>query len=279
MKKLEINAPAKINIGLNILSKRNDGFHNIETVFYPINLFDVLIFTQSDHFSFTCSNPEVTSSGNNSVLKAIELLEKYSGKKINVEVNLKKNIPIGAGMGGGSSDAAGTLLAMNEFFSLGLNEQKLMELALEIGSDVPFFIKPFASFAESRGEKLTLIKLNITFPILIVNPGIHVSTKWAYENIKPERNEISLKEILDKDEIDFTSINNSVVNDFEDVVFQKHPEIKEVKDLLYKSGALFSLMTGSGSTVFGIFKDMKIIRKVIKKLPSNYFTFIQEVSK
>ncbi len=276
MKKLEIKASAKINFGLNIVARRNDGYHDIETVFYPVNLFDILTFTPADKFSFSCSNQEVHNASNNSVVKAVNLLEDLCSKKLDVKIELEKNIPIGAGMGGGSSDGATTLLALNELFNLCVDKTKLSELALQIGSDVPFFIQPVPSFATSRGEKLLPVKFEIPYPVLIINPGIHISTKWAYENIIPQKPDVNLFEVLNKDKIDFASLKNLITNDFEQVVFPQHREIRELKDGLYKSGALFSLMTGSGSTVFGIFENTKTAKKAKLNFPPEYFSFIHE---
>ena len=278
MNKLEIKAPAKINIGLKVTGKRSDGYHNIETVFYPVSLFDVITITHSDKFSFRCAGNIELNNSENSAVKAVRLLEEKYGQKFNISVELEKNIPVGAGMGGGSSDGAAVLLALNEFFKLELSSSQLSELALLLGSDVPFFIHPFPSFAASRGENLTPIKLDIPFPILIVNPGIHISTKWAYENIEFNSKSSGFFQILDKENIDFNSLKNIISNDFENVVFGKYEEIRGIKEELYECGASFSLMTGSGSTIFGIFKNMQDAVNASNKFPENYFTFIHYIN-
>ncbi len=276
MKKLVIKAPAKINFGLKVVGKRKDGYHNIETVFYPVSIYDIITITPSESFSFECMNNPSLNEGNNSVLKAIALLEGYIKNKLGIRVELEKNIPIGAGMGGGSSDGATTLVALNEFFDLKLDKEKLLGLALEIGSDAPFFIKPLPSFASSRGEKLTPLNFEIPYPILIVNPGIHISTKWAYGKIKPAGSSIDMIKLLNSEKIDFSILKNQIKNDFEEVVFSEFDEIKKIKEELYKSGASFALMTGSGSTVFGIFENYDTAERVRSILPQKYFKFIHQ---
>lgn len=273
MNYIEIKAPAKINIGLFVTSKRSDGYHNIETIFYPLNnLYDVLTFTRSDHFSFVSSDSSL-GGPDNLIIKAKELLEQQTSKIFNVEITLDKKIPMGAGLGGGSSDAAATLLSLNEMFSLKLSLDKLKELALKIGSDVPFFIRPKPSIGRSRGEELTIIDLEINLPILIVNPGIHISTKEAYHNITPCSRDYQLEDLRN-----ITSFNNEIVNklhnDFEEYVFPAYPEIALIKNQMIKQGAKFSLMSGSGSTVYGIFPDIELAEKCKAEMPADYFTFI-----
>lgn len=271
---LEIKAPAKINFGLYITSKREDGYHNLETIFYPIyDLYDEMFFMPSDSFILTTDNEDLNNE-DNLIVKAKDLLEDFTGKKINVKIDLKKNIPMGAGMGGGSSDAATTLISLNEMFDLKVDNPTLMKLALKLGSDVPFFIKPKSSFAKSRGEELSLIDFHISLPILIVNPGIHVSTKSAYQNIKPHKSEFNLKDLEHFDLTQSAELIKNVRNDFEDFVFNSFPQVKAIKDEMYKMGAIFSLMTGSGSTVFGIFKDLDAAEKARRCFPKEYFTFI-----
>ena len=154
MNELVVKSPAKINIGLNIINKRNDGFHDLETIFYPINLFDEIRFTKSDKFSFSSNDENLNKEKTNLIIKAKESLEKHFNLQFPVKVFLDKHIPIGAGLGGGSSNAASTLLALTKLFNLELDSETVGRLALNLGSDVPFFINPVPSFAESRGEVL-----------------------------------------------------------------------------------------------------------------------------
>lgn len=276
MQNLTIKTPAKINIGLNVVGQRPDGFHNIETVFYPIKLYDEITISSGDKFAFECKGNTQIDKEDNTVVKAVGLLEKECGIKFNISINLKKNIPAGAGMGGGSSDGAAVLNALNKMFDLNLKLKHISELALNLGSDVPFFLNPVPSFAVSRGEKLRPIKLKVHSPILIVNPGIHISTKWAYENMLYQNNHTNLLNLMDHETVDWDVLKRKVSNDFEDVVFDKYEEVKKVKELLYDFGASIALMTGSGSTIFGIFSDNNSAENAQKRLPSHYFTFINK---
>lgn len=276
MEELKIKAPAKINIGLNVISKRSDDYHNIETIFYPIDLCDYLTIKKANSFLFTSNNSELTSAPDNLIIKAKEKIEEETGKKINVHIHLDKNIPIGGGLGGGSSDAASTLIGLNKFLELNLDYEKLFNLGLSIGSDVPFFLNPKPCFAESRGEKFCYLNVSITLPILVVNPNIHISTKWAYEQIIPKKSEFSLRDIKQEHLDNLDELSGKIKNDFEDVVFSEFHQVEELKNQLYKSGALFALMSGSGSTIFGIFDDMSTAKKAERIFENNYFTFIQK---
>ena len=198
MDKIVVKSPAKINIGLNIIHKRDDGFHNLETIFYPLNLFDEIIFTKSDNFAFNSNDENLNKEKTNLIIKAKEILENEFDAQLLVNISLKKNIPIGAGLGGGSSNAAATLLSLAKLFDLEVSKSQLQELAIKLGSDVPYFLNPVPSFAESRGEKLFPINLKIEKYLLIVNPGIHIATKWAFGLITPKQPNISLKSLIDK---------------------------------------------------------------------------------
>ncbi|HEX2984793.1 MAG TPA: 4-(cytidine 5'-diphospho)-2-C-methyl-D-erythritol kinase [Ignavibacteriales bacterium] len=271
---LEIKAPAKINFGLYVIRKREDNYHDIETIFYPLDdLYDTLYINKSDHFSFKCSDGNLQDG--NLVVKAKDILENTTGKKITAEVFLEKFIPTGAGLGGGSSDAATALVSFNEMFGLRLDLKTLNGIALQLGSDVPFFLKAKPSFGEMIGERLTQLNFLIDSHILIVNPGIHVSTKEAYSKIKPEPAKFSLKKFNNRSILEFRKLKEIVLNDFENVVFDMHPEIKKIKDGLYDSGALFALMSGSGSTVYGIFKELEKAHSAQSLFPK-YFTFLNE---
>jgi 4-diphosphocytidyl-2-C-methyl-D-erythritol kinase len=287
MDQIKVKSPAKINIGLNIIRKREDGFHDLETIFYPLNIFDELTFTKSDSFSFTSNDELLNKEPTNLIIKAKEELERMSGKTLNVKIELKKNIPIGAGLGGGSSNAAITVKTLNSFLEPALSDSKLepelehnfehhllSQLALKLGSDVPYFLNPVPAFAESRGEIITPVNLKIDKPILIVNPGIHISTKWAFGHIKPHQPKVSLKSLISYNEIPIDDLKHIAVNDFEEVVFKKYPEIKKIKEVMIESGAILSMMTGTGSTVFGIFDNKKAAGEAALKFPDQYFKFI-----
>ena len=272
MEKIDIHAPAKINVGLNIVQKRDDGYHNLETIFYQISdLFDLLTFEMSDKFELVLPKENQDLAYNNIIIKAVKLLELKVDKSLKVKIMLKKNIPIGAGLGGGSSDGATTLKAMNELFDLNLTHDELKNLALELGSDVPLFLYDYPTIGKSRGEDLEKLEFEIDKPILLVNPGIHISTKDAFSNIIPKPNIFDYSEIK---QFQMSEWNGKVVNDFEKSVFKLYPEIAEVKETLNKNGALFSLMSGTGSTVYGIFESFEKANTVAELFPKSYFTFI-----
>lgn len=244
---------AKINIGLNIINKREDGFHNIETVFYPLTFHDSLEFLPSSHFSFDCTgNLTDCLPENNLVVKAYQLLSN-NFKLPPISIHLHKNIPSGAGLGGGSSDAAWIIRALNDFFNLRINTSDLIVYASKLGSDCAFFVINEPCFASGRGDILEKIpRFENELFILLVMPGIHVSTVDAYSQIVPSKQSVDLKGILLKDIIQW---KHNVFNMFETTVFRIQPEISEIKEKLYNSGALYSSMSGSGSSVFGIFNS------------------------
>lgn len=245
---------AKINLGLNVLSKRSDGFHNIETCFYPIGLSDILEFVESD-FDTTFSSTGIDIPGNpdnNLCVQAWELLSEDFNIRP-VKIHLHKIVPIGAGLGGGSSDGAFMLKALNDFFSLGLSFQDLKKYASKLGSDCAFFIENIPSLAKGRGEVLEPSNIEMAdYKVAIVNPGLHVSTPEAYSGVNPKVPGTRLNQFLEQP---VHTWEGNVINDFEVSVFKKYPEIERVKRGLYELGAKFSLMSGSGSSVFGIFRD------------------------
>ncbi len=276
MDKVVVNSPAKINIGLNILGKRDDGFHNLETIFYPIKLSDKITFIKSNTFSFRTNNNFLSSQSSNLIIKAKDLLENRTKFKINVDIHLEKNIPIGAGLGGGSSNGAAALSTLNKMFDFNLSQETLHELALELGSDVPFFLHPVPAFAASRGEILQKISLQLKGYLVLINPGIHISTKWAFENCKLKNNRLQTEKIIEgfneKDDL-----TGKITNDFEGIVFEKYPQIKMIKDNLIETGAYFSLMTGTGSTVYGFFYSKKDAESAMGKFPEEYFAYIERL--
>ncbi len=275
MAKKEYKTPAKINLGLYVTEKRQDGYHNIETIFYPINLGDKIIIEDSDQFSFSSNNKSLPNDSTNLVVQAKYLLEEYAGEKLNIKLHLEKNIPVGAGLGGGSSDAAATLKILNEFADLKLSRNEIFDLALRLGSDVPFFLDPRPSFAYGRGEILEPLLIHIDFPIVIVNPDIQISTAWAYSLIKVNKTTFNLRKIETLDLYNLRLLADQVKNVFEEPVFNKYPEIKELKNMHYKLGALYSSMSGSGSTVFGIYSDNESALEAAGLMTEKgYFVFI-----
>lgn len=275
MNKLNLKSFAKINIGLNILSKRDDGFHNLETIFFPIKLYDELLIEKSDKFLFSSNDVLLNNDKSNLIIRSHQMLEKYFDRKFGVKISLTKKIPIGAGLGGGSSNAAATLNGIISLFKLSIPQSDLNEIALSLGSDVPFFLNPVPSFAQSRGEILTPVNLQINKYLLIVNPGIHISTKWAFGLIKPENPVLSLKSILNKNSIQIDDLLFAK-NDFEKIVFENYDEIKEIKMKMLKFDSVFSLMTGTGSTVWGFFEDEEAAHQAELYFKcKNYFTYLQ----
>ncbi|HEX5169954.1 MAG TPA: 4-(cytidine 5'-diphospho)-2-C-methyl-D-erythritol kinase [Cyclobacteriaceae bacterium] len=243
--------PCKINLGLNVIRKRSDGYHDIETCFYPVPWNDVLEVIKSESFQFTTSGILVPgSAADNLCIKAYHTLGN-DFKLDPIKIHLHKIIPMGAGLGGGSSDAAHTLLLLNEVFDLKLSPSDLQQYAARIGSDCSFFIRDLPMIGSGRGEVLRPTSVNLKGKfIVIVKPDIHVSTAEAYAGIKPGTPDVSLTSVVG---LPVREWKDKLVNDFEKTVFDKHPIVGEIKESLYNAGALYSSMSGSGSSVFGIF--------------------------
>lgn len=263
----------KINLGLHILEKRTDGYHNLETIFYPIALSDVLEIIENKDPENSPSFPLSTSglpiqgtTSSNLCVKAYKLLKKDFPKLPWVRVHIHKIIPIGAGLGGGSSNGAFALKAYNEIFNLQISTEKLMDYAAVLGSDCPFFIINKPCFATGRGELLTEIDLDLSgYKFVVINPGIYINTGDAFREIVPEFPAKNVREIIKQP---IQSWKNELVNDFEKPIFRKHPEISRIKDQLYDAGAEYACMSGSGSTLYGLFKkDIP----VELSLPPHYF--------
>ncbi|HOX83330.1 MAG TPA: 4-(cytidine 5'-diphospho)-2-C-methyl-D-erythritol kinase [Chryseolinea sp.] len=244
--------PCKINLGLNILNKRPDGYHNLETCFYPVPWTDILEIIPGETLTFSSSGNSIPGKADeNLCLKAYHLLRNdYSLDP--VKIHLHKMIPTGAGLGGGSSDAAHTLRLLNSIFQLNISKEKLMHYASKLGSDCAFFIQDKPMFGSGRGEVLTTVDISLKGKFLIlVKPDIHVSTLDAYSNVNPCQPEVSLQNTLMTNPV--SRWKDVVRNDFEESVFKKFPEIQSIKEKMYSLGAVYASMSGSGSTVFGIF--------------------------
>lgn len=250
------NANAKINLGLQVLNKRADNYHNINTIFYPLRLHDKLEFYQNNEFIIQDNLNNKIKIEENLIYKVWKIF--FNNFNISpIKVILSKNIPIGAGLGGGSSNAAKTALAINEMFDLKLSYSELSDICSQIGSDVNFFLNGFLlAEGKCKGDKLEYFKINKRFRIILVNPGIHISTPWAYNQlniIDQNFKEVNFKEIILNENIE--NFKKYIFNDFENVIFKHYPEIEKIKNKLYQFGASFALMSGSGSTVFGIFNN------------------------
>lgn len=244
---------AKINLGLNVVEKRQDGFHNIETIFYPINVKDAIEFIPTKTTSLQSTGIKVNCDINdNLIIKAYQLL-KTDFDLPTLSFHLHKNIPFGAGLGGGSANAAFTLSHLNQFYKLNLTEKELLKYATKLGSDCAFFIKNQALFACEKGDIFKKCNVDLSrYYILLIHPGFGVSTPDAYENIIPRTPEKNVTEIVNQP---ITSWRKDLKNDFEDTIFLKYPELKLIKEKLYQNGALYASMSGSGSSLFGIFDE------------------------
>ncbi len=261
----------KINLGLHILKKRNDGFHDLETIFYPLRLSEALEIipkeNESNEVNFSHTGLSLNlQSADNICVKAYQLLKKDFKELPPVKMHLHKTIPVGAGLGGGSADGAFTLLLLNKQFHLQIPTKELEKYASLLGSDCAFFIKNTPCIASGKGELLEPVELDLNvYKIILVNPGIHIDTTWAFKNITPQLNRISLKELIRQPIADWKGV---LTNDFEKLIFKNYPRIENIKTSFYKYGAIYTSMTGSGSTVYGIFpKD----RLPVFDFPADYF--------
>lgn len=247
----------KINLGLRITEKRSDGYHNLDTVFVPLAIHDALEFQEAKETTFFLSGDPVPGNPNdNFVLKALNLMrEKFPGIPPQT-IHLLKHIPNGAGMGGGSSDASFMIRALNETYSLNMHAEDMKKLALQIGSDCPFFIENKPCFGQSRGEVLTPLDLDLReWEILVIKPGIHIPTSWAFQQIQAKIPEQSCRDIVSQP---VSSWKNLLINNFEAPIFKQYPVIETLKDLLYQNGAVYASMSGSGSSLYGFFLSDRI---------------------
>ena len=243
--------PCKINIGLHVLHKRNDGYHALDTLMYPIPICDILEVVKSENFEFTNSGLTIPGEGQmNICIKAYQLMVKeYQISPI--KIHLHKVIPMGGGLGGGSSDGTYTLLAINTLFGLNLSVERIQELAAELGSDCPFFVSAYPQVATGRGEILESVAFSLKGMYLyIVNLGIHVSTAEAFSKVQFYTQESSIVELIKKP---FETIKTELVNSFETSVFTSYPVLQEIKDVFLDNGAIYAAMSGSGSTMYAIF--------------------------
>ena len=264
----------KINLGLRITQKRADGFHALETVFFPISIKDALEIiiepeTSAAPITFTSSGLAINGDpSDNLCFKAYEILKKDYPTIPNIKMHLHKTIPMGAGLGGGSSDGAFTLVALNQLFNLEIPEQALLDYALQLGSDCPFFIINTPAFATGRGEILKPINVNLNgYSIVIVNPGIAISTKLAFSLITPKVPDTNMEAIICEP---VTSWKEKLINDFEQPIFNSFPELANIKETLYQKGAVYASMTGTGSTVYGIFPT-SMMDTLSFNFPTHYF--------
>lgn len=260
---------AKINLGLHVVERRSDGYHNLESLFYPVELCDILEVIPGERFGFqstglTIEGPEEE----NLVVRAWRLLQKRFDLPP-VRIHLHKVIPIGAGLGGGSSDGAFMLKMANDLFMLGMTEAKLEEMAAALGADCPFFIGNRAALATGTGNILQPVDLDLSgYKIVIVKPPLAVSTGMAYKVVTPRRPDHTVAEVVTRPVEEWKEL---LVNDFEEHVFAMFPEIGTIREELFRLGAVYASMSGSGSSVYGLFREIPSC--LADKIPGDYFVF------
>tara|TARA_B110000438_G_scaffold106648_1_gene104893 strand:+ start:287 stop:1132 length:846 start_codon:yes stop_codon:yes gene_type:complete len=274
---LEINSNAKVNIGLKVLGLRGDGYHDIITIFQEINLFDsISISTNEKGCNFKCDVNWLKNDKDNLCVIAFEIMKKkFDIRGINID--LKKNIPKGSGLGGGSSNAANVLKGIRDLHSLNISDNELEEIAVEVGADVPFFIRGSIQLGEGIGNRLTTLKTKIKGKYLIIIPDTEIDTSWAYSKFKKELDSSSSS-------INFAGLSNEKTisldklkffeNDFESIVVPTYPEIGKIKEALHALGAGYASLSGSGSTVYGIFNDDVYLNNAFSYFSPKYKTFI-----
>jgi 4-diphosphocytidyl-2-C-methyl-D-erythritol kinase len=273
-----LRAPAKINWFLNITGKRNDGYHNILSLIQSIGLYDELTFAQADGLDLI-SDMDIPPE-ENLVCKAASALGKRVSCYKGARISLKKNIPSGAGLGGGSSDAACTLKGLNMLWKLKLGGTELSSIAAETGSDVPFFLQDPCSLVEGRGEILKPLKVLSSTVLLLVKPSVSVSTSWAYASYdslpKLTKKAIDIKLLIQAlNRQDFAALDTLINNDLEYAVAERYPVIKDIKTQLMQSGAMLSAMTGSGSAVFGVFQNREKAEKAAKTMQLHWCKVVE----
>ena len=265
-----LHAPAKINWFLSVLGKRDDGYHEIRSLMQCVDVYDTLLFEENDTLEVISDLKDLPVE-QNLVYRAAMLMQTIAGGKKGARITLKKEIPLAGGMGGGSCDAAVTLIGLNRLWHMNLGTERLREVGTSIGSDVPFFINSVYALVEGRGEVITPLSGAPAVPLLLVNPGIPVSTAWAYKacQIGLTKKTVDIKLFCQTlDSGDFALLQSLMVNDLEEAVIGVYPEIGRVKDRLRLLGAAASAMSGSGSTVFGVFRSAEDAQNAARNIDS-----------
>lgn len=276
---MNARAYAKINLGLRVLRKREDGYHDIETVFHQIDLFDELHFKLHEGEVILKTDDErLPTDSTNLCVKAATLLRDLTGTADGVEIYLQKKIPVGAGLGGGSADAAVTLKSLRQLWNLEISDVELHSLALALGSDVPFFLTGGTAYAIGRGDQLETMTFSIPYWIVVATPPVRVSTAWAYKSMRQigPSSVSDLRTILTEHGRNIAGLMGKVVNDFEDVVFPAYPEVQGLKARFQEAGAAFSLMSGSGSSVFAFFREKAAAVRFAARYESDYAISLTE---
>jgi 4-diphosphocytidyl-2-C-methyl-D-erythritol kinase len=277
MKSARFLAPAKVNYRLDVLGKRPDGYHDLRMIMQRIDLCDVVDITISatPGIRVTCGRDGVPDGPDNIAWRAADLLLRDAGHADGVEIAITKRIPVAAGLGGGSSDGAAVLMGLNELLGLGRSDIRLMEIGVQLGADVPFFIFRKTALAEGIGEQLTPVERITPAWLVIVNPNVHVSTAWVYQNLQltPGRETVKLPRFYDS----ISDICAILSNDLETVTVQRFPVIADIKERLLDAGAGGALMSGSGPTVFGVFPDEAGARRAAGELARDNDWFVTAV--
>lgn len=263
-----VRTGCKINLGLCITERRPDGYHNLQTIFYPVPLADELVVEESDRDSLTLDgHPLDGDPQQNLVLKAVRLLREQGCRVPPVAVSLNKVIPSGAGLGGGSSDAACMVRLLNARYALGLGVEQMERLVAQLGADCPFFIRSEPVYAEGIGNEFTPVALSLRgWHLLLVKPDVHISTKEAYAGVRPH---MPAHALLETASMPVETWSQRMVNDFEESIFPRHALLADIKRELYRQGAVYAAMSGSGSTLFGLFREEPALADVF----AGQFTF------
>ena len=274
-KPYSIQTGCKINLGLNVVERRPDGYHNLQTIFYPVPLYDELTIREKDSLIMDAEDT-LTLGGNplegevwdNLVLRAVRLLRQEGFPIPPLNIDLRKVIPSGAGLGGGSSDAACMVTSLTKLYGLPLTDEQMESLVGKLGADCPFFVNPRPLYAEGIGDVFTPISLDLSgWYLMLVKPEVHVSTREAYAGVHPHQPAYSLLDVVKQPVGAWAS---RMVNDFEESIFFNHPLLSEIKEELYRQGAAYASMSGSGSTIFGLFRS----RPNCEELFAGHFTFV-----
>jgi len=257
---LQISVPAKINLWLEVVAKREDGYHDISSLMLPVSVYDNIrldVTPGGAHISITCDRPEVPSDDRNLAWRAADLYVKSRAIEAGIHINLEKHSPSGAGLGGGSSDAGGVLVALNSLFQNAVPHRELEKLALRLGADVPFFLHAKPALATGIGEKLEFAGDTPDYPLLLIKPPVSVPTAWVYQNLSLTKGGAKIK--LNSLSAHPWQIQELIQNDLESVTVPRYPVIADLKQWLLGQGAMAASMSGSGPTVFGIFKTRQAV--------------------
>jgi 4-diphosphocytidyl-2-C-methyl-D-erythritol kinase len=277
---LSLRAPAKINWFLHIVQKRKDGYHDIVSLMQCVSLFDELFFDHAD--SIVVEGDMDIPVSENLIFKAASFLKKYASYPKGARILVEKRIPLGAGLGGGSSNAAYTLTGLNTLWKLGLSHGKLCSISAELGSDVPFFFHGPAAVVEGKGDRVNSLKIGRSHYLLLVKPGVDVSTAWAYAAFDRVSGRTLTKKPIDiklfcqaLEKQDFLSLDRILFNDFEDVIVREYPVVREIQHKLREMGAEVAAMSGSGPTVFGVFRGRKEAEEALVAMTPNWCSIAQ----